>query len=103
MQNVLDFGAKGDGKTLDTAAIQAAIDAGGEVYFPEGTYLSGTLYLKSGGGLNLAAGAVLRASHDRCRLQCRRFLRAEFDLRTGNRHRRTLDCCGRERKHLPQG
>ena len=65
MQNVLDFGAKGDGKTLDTAAIQAAIDAGGEVYFPKGTYISGTLYLKSGGGLNLAAGAVLRASHDR--------------------------------------
>ena len=65
MQNVLDFGAKGDGKTLDTAAIQAAINAGGEVYFPKGTYISGTLYLKSGGGLNLAAGAVLRASHDR--------------------------------------
>ena len=43
MQNVLDFGAKGDGKTLDTAAIQAAIDAGGEVYFPKGIYISGTL------------------------------------------------------------
>ena len=65
MQNVLDFGAKGDGKKLDTAAIQAAIDAGGEVYFPKGTYISGTLYLKSGGGLNLSSGAVLRASHDR--------------------------------------
>lgn len=65
MQNVIDFGAKGDGKTLDTAAIQAAIDAGGEVYFPKGVYITGTLYLQSNGGLNLSSGAVLRASHNR--------------------------------------
>ncbi len=39
--NVLDFGAIGDGSTNDTAAIQAALDAGenGAVYFPTGTYL----------------------------------------------------------------
>ncbi len=65
MQNVLDFGAKGDGSTLDTAAIQNAINAGGMVYIPKGTYLTGTLYLKSNGGLYLEAGATLRASHNR--------------------------------------
>jgi len=45
--NVLDYGAKGDGATDDTAAIQAALNAittGGEVVFPPGTYLV------SGGG-----------------------------------------------------
>ena len=40
--NVLDFGAKGDGKTSDTAAIQKALDAAGKingtVWFPSGTY-----------------------------------------------------------------
>lgn len=36
--NVLDFGAKGDGVTDDTAAIQAAADVGGTIYFPNGTY-----------------------------------------------------------------
>jgi hypothetical protein len=42
--NVLDFGAKGDGVTNDTAAVQAALDSGaGAVYLPEGTYLCGKL------------------------------------------------------------
>jgi hypothetical protein len=36
--NVLDYGAKGDGVTNDTAAIQAAVAAGGTIYFPDGTY-----------------------------------------------------------------
>ena len=36
--NVIDYGAKGDGVTNDTAAIQAAVNAGGTVYFPDGTY-----------------------------------------------------------------
>lgn len=37
--NVRDFGAKGDGKTDDTAAVQAALEAGsGSVYFPKGIY-----------------------------------------------------------------
>ena len=64
MNNVRDFGAAGDGKTKDTAAIQRAIDAGGMVYFPPGVYLSGSLYLKSDGGLELAPGALLLASPD---------------------------------------
>ncbi len=65
MQNVKEFGAVGDGKTIDTAAIQKAIDAGGTVYIPDGTYVTGTLYLKSNGGLYLSPGATLLASHDR--------------------------------------
>lgn len=65
MRNVMDYGAKGDGKTLDTAAFQKAIDAGGMVYVPEGSYKIGSLYLKSNGGLHLAAGSVLTASHNR--------------------------------------
>ena len=61
---VRDFGAKGDGATDDTAAIQRAIDAGGTVHFPQGTYLSGCIYLKSDGGLDFAPGAVLKANPD---------------------------------------
>ena len=65
MNNVLDFGAVGDGKTKDTAAVQKAIDAGGIVFFPPGVYLCGTLYLKSCGGLELAPGAVILGSPDK--------------------------------------
>ena len=48
MRNVKEFGAAGDGVTLDTAAIQAALDAGGIVHFPAGTYLTGSIYLFPG-------------------------------------------------------
>ncbi len=66
-QNKIDVrerGAKGDGRVLDTAAIQAAIDAcaeagGGQVLFPPGRYLSGTIHLRSGLTLHLDAGARL--------------------------------------------
>ena len=65
MNNVKAFGAAGDGKSNDTKAIQRAIDAGGMVYIPGGVYVTGTLFLKSNGGLHLAPDAVLRASHRR--------------------------------------
>lgn len=40
MSSVMDFGATGDGVTDDTAALQAAVDAGGWIFFPPGTYLT---------------------------------------------------------------
>lgn len=40
--SVKTFGATGDGTTNDAAAIQAAADAGGEVFFPPGVYLANT-------------------------------------------------------------
>jgi hypothetical protein len=67
--NVLQFGAKGDGKSKDTAAIQAAIDAagktGGTVIFPGGNYVSGTLRLKSSVTLYLGPGSTLTASPEK--------------------------------------
>ena len=65
--NVRDFGAKGDGKALDSPAINAAIEAaykdgGGQVLLPAGTYLSGSIRLKSNIDLHLSAGCVLLAA-----------------------------------------
>jgi len=62
--NVRDFGAKGDGLTLDTEAINHAIEAatvkaGAEVHFPAGKYLSGTIELKSELTLVIEADATL--------------------------------------------
>lgn len=62
--NVTDFGAKGDGKTNNTKAINAAIEAaakngGGTVFVPAGNFLSYTIRLKSHITLHLDQGAVL--------------------------------------------
>ena len=62
--NVRAYGATGDGKTLDSPAINRAIDAcaeagGGTVYVPAGTYLSGSIHLKSKINLFLDAGSVI--------------------------------------------
>jgi hypothetical protein len=67
--NVRDFGAKGDGKALDTAALQAAVDActrdgGGTVLVPAGVFHIGTVELKSHVTLHLAASAKLLGSGD---------------------------------------
>lgn len=60
-------GAKGDGKTLDTPAIDKAIDAasaagGGIVFFPAGNYLSYSIHLKSNVTLELDPGATIIAA-----------------------------------------
>ncbi len=67
--NIRDFGAIGDGKTLNTQAIQKAIDVcagagGGTVYFPPGTYIAGSFYLKSNITLYLSTGAIILGSKD---------------------------------------
>ena len=66
--SVAQYGTKADGTTLDTAAIQRAIDAaakaGGTVVFPAGTYLTGSIFVKSGVTLRLDKGVVLQGSQD---------------------------------------
>lgn len=65
--NVRDFGAKGDGKTLDTPAINQAIAAaeevgGGTVHLPAGIYLCYSIRLKSHVQLQLGNGATIVAA-----------------------------------------
>ena len=66
---ITKFGAKADGATLNTKAIQAAIDhvasgGGGTVVVPQGVFVSGALFFKPGVNLHLLAGAVLKCSTD---------------------------------------
>jgi len=65
--DVRAFGARGDGKTVDSPAIDRAIEAaaaagGGTVSFPAGTYLSYSIHLKSNIVLYLGAGATILAA-----------------------------------------
>lgn len=67
--NVREHGAAGDGQTLDSCAIQAAIDVcaergGGTVYLPAGQYLSGSLFLRNNIALHLDAGAMILGSEN---------------------------------------
>ena len=65
--NIAEHGAIGDGKTLNTKAIQAAIDecakGGGTIVIPKGIFLSGALFIKPGVNIEfLEEGAVLKGS-----------------------------------------
>ena len=67
--NIRDFGAKGDGQTLDTAAVQSAIDAcnrdqGGTVLVPAGVFVIGTVQMKSNVTLHISAQGKLLGSAD---------------------------------------
>jgi len=67
--NVVDFGAVGDGTTLNTAAIQKAIDScaatgGGTVFVPPGTFLTGALQLRTHTDFHLETGAVIKGSEN---------------------------------------
>lgn len=65
--NITDFGAGGDGKKLNTTAIQKAIDTcfrngGGKVIVPAGTFLTGSVVLKSKVNLHLEKDAIVLSS-----------------------------------------
>src|SRR5204863_2791551 len=67
--NIVDFGAKGDGQTLNTRALQDAIDAchkgqGGIVLVPGGVFAIGTVELRSNVTLHIAAQGKLLGSAD---------------------------------------
>ncbi len=67
--NIRNFGVKGDGTTLDSPAINEAIEfcssnGGGTVLVPPGVYLSGTIHLKSNMVFHIAAGATILGSNN---------------------------------------
>lgn len=67
--DIKNYGAVGDGNTLNSAAINKAIDAansagGGTVYFPQGAWLSGSIHLKSNVTLYLEQGSTIVAASD---------------------------------------
>ncbi len=67
--NVVDFGAKADGISLDTEAVQKAVDTcaeagGGKVLFPKNTYVLSTVFLKSNVHIELEEGTLILGSLD---------------------------------------
>ena len=67
--SITDFGAVGDGSTLNTKAIQSAIDqlaekGGRTVVVPKGVFITGALFFRPGVNLHLENGAVLKGSTD---------------------------------------
>jgi len=67
--NIAERGALGDGKTLNTKAIQDLIDecsknGGGTLVVPAGVFLSGSIFLKPGVNIELQKGAILKGSTD---------------------------------------
>jgi alpha-L-rhamnosidase len=74
---ITEFGAVADGKSVNTKAIQDAIDhlaarRGGTVIIPRGIFVSGALFFKPKVHLHLEAGAVLRCSTDMANFPARR-------------------------------
>ncbi len=67
--NVKDYGAVADGVTLDTEAVQKAVDAcseagGGVVFFPKSTYVLATVFLKSGTHIEFEEGTLILGALD---------------------------------------
>ena len=96
--DVRAFGAKGDGKTLDTDAINKAITAahgagGGTVRFPAGQYLSTSIHLQSHVGLFLDHGAAIVAAARRTTSTSRRRIRSTR-FRITATATGTTRCCG---------
>jgi len=97
--DITDYGAVGDGKTLNTGPLQAAIDAcgeagGGTVRVPNGTWLFGTIFLRDNVRLYLAPGATLLGSTDRRHLNPRHLIVADGVRNVAIEGRGTLDAQG---------
>ncbi len=89
--NIRDFGAKGDGTTPDTAALQSAIDAcyqdqGGTVLVPAGVFVIGTVELKSNVTLRITARGTLLGATDKSQYHAAEKIPLEGDatLEDGN-------------------
>src|SRR5262245_4215091 len=95
---VTEKGAVADGTTLNTKALQAAIDecaasGGGTLVFPKGEFLSGALFLKPGVNIELAEGAVLKGSKDFADFPVQEHVRFEGHFQTRVTSLLNLDNC----------